>query len=91
MITYWGCWSASIKADFSGIKSSGAELWISEVIHQSFIEANEEGTEVVAATAVVMTDSIGTSFRANHPFIFFIEHKETGQILFVGKLENPVA
>jgi serpin B len=28
-------------------------------------------------------------FRADHPFIFFIEHKETGQILFMGKAEDP--
>lgn len=78
-------------ADFSGIKSSGGELWIDEVIHQSFIEVNEEGTEVAAATMIALSDSMGNSFRADRPFIFFIEHKETGQILFVGKLENPVA
>jgi len=28
-------------------------------------------------------------FRADHPFIFFIQHEETGQILFMGKVENP--
>lgn len=84
------------EADFSGI-TTATELSISNVIHQSFVEVNEEGTEAAAATAVVMVDTGagGSSspepvvFRADHPFIFFIEHKETGQILFMGKVENP--
>ena len=29
------------------------------------------------------------TFRADHPFIFFIEHRESGQILFMGKVEDP--
>jgi len=87
------------NADFSGIKESGeADLYISNVIHQSFVEVNEKGTEAAAATAVVMSEgsSIGggseptpVEFRADHPFIFFIEHRGTGQILFMGKVEDP--
>jgi serpin B len=30
------------------------------------------------------------SFEADHPFLFFIQHKETGTILFMGKVHNPV-
>jgi serpin B len=86
------------QADFSGIKESGDSLHISEVIHQSFVEVNEEGTEAAAATAVILSDEAGfggspepepVEFRADHPFIFFIEHQATGQILFMGKVENP--
>lgn len=77
-------------ADFSGINDSG--LYINSVIHQSFIEVNEAGTEAAAATVVIMSFGFNpTSFNANHPFIFFIEHEETGQILFMGKVENPSA
>ena len=86
----------SDNADFSGIKSNSGDLKISKVIHQSFVEVNEEGTEAAAATAVIMEDNAGgpsspepIEFKADHPFIFFIEHKETGQILFMGKVENP--
>ena len=82
-------------ADFSGITSDTA-LYISQVIHQSFVEVNEEGTEAAAATAVIFKNYSSSSsnpepivFKADHPFIFFIEHKETGQILFVGKVEDP--
>jgi len=83
-------------ADFTGIKADEGPLWISKVIHQSFIEVNEKGTEAAAATAVEMGDSAGPSeppqfkeFNADHPFIFFIQHEESGQILFMGKVENP--
>ncbi len=82
-------------ADFSGI--SGADLFISDVIHQSFVEVNEEGTEAAAATAVIFSFTGGVGgdeptpieFRADHPFIFLIEHHATGQILFMGKVEDP--
>ena len=82
-------------ADFSGICE--VDLFISDVIHQSFVEVNEEGTEAAAATAVVVsvTGGVGgdeptpVEFRADHPFIFLIEHKATGQILFMGKVEDP--
>jgi len=82
-------------ADFTGISDEAEGLYIDEVIHQSFVEVNEEGTEAAAATAVIMREgsmepsSGPVEFRADHPFIFFIQHKETGQILFMGKVENP--
>ncbi|MCD6383668.1 MAG: serpin family protein [Thermoplasmata archaeon] len=85
----------SDRANFSGITRE-EELYIGEVIHKSFIEVNEKGTEAAAATAVVLRYEGGSVshpspilFKADHPFIFIIEHKETGQILFMGKVENP--
>ncbi|NXW68084.1 SPB6 protein, partial [Hirundo rustica] len=57
------------KADFSGI-SSGNELVLSEVIHKSFVEVNEEGTEAAAATAAVMMMRCSMrvpEFTADHP------------------------
>jgi len=87
------------NADFTGI-TEDKELYISAVIHQAFVDVNEEGTEAAAATAVVMVDSTswgGSSgpepilFEADHPFMFFIQHESTGQILFMGKVGNPNA
>lgn len=78
-------------ADFSGM-TSAEKLFISEVIHQAFVKVDEEGTEAAAATAVVMkATSIQPSniFKADHPFLFLIQQKETGNILFAGRVIDP--
>lgn len=79
------------KADLSGMTGK-KELYISSVIHQAFVEVDEEGTEAAAATAVVVgITSIQpqTIFRADRPFIFIIQENETGNILFLGRVINP--
>ena len=79
------------NADFSGM-SGQKDLFISSVIHQSYVKVDEKGTEAAAATGVVMeTTSFqpGKVFRADHPFVFMIQDKETGSILFMGRVSNP--
>ncbi len=79
------------RADFSGM-ATAEKLFISQVIHQAYVKVDEKGTEAAAATAVGMgTTSIAPSktFRADHPFIFVIQEKETGNILFLGKVVDP--
>jgi serpin B len=78
-------------ADFSGINGQ-KDLYISKVIHKSFVEVNEEGTEAAAATAVVLDTKALIEelvFKADHPFIFLIRDKETGSILFMGRVMDP--
>ena len=77
-------------ADFSGINGQGG-IWIDKVIHQAFVEVNEEGTEAAAATAIIMVESVRISkvFRADHPFIFIIQQKDSGNILFMGRVSDP--
>ncbi len=81
-------------ADFSGMTGK-RDLFISAVIHQAFVEVNEEGTEAAAATAVIMKElAIAEpepipTFRADHPFVFMIQEKETGSILFMGRVSDP--
>jgi len=82
----------SPAADFSGMDGT-KDLLIQNVIHQAFVEVNEEGTEAAAATGVVMgITSVGPRipiFRADHPFIFIIQEIETGNILFLGRVGDP--
>ncbi|MBN3313105.1 SPB10 protein, partial [Atractosteus spatula] len=79
------------RCDFSGM-SSGSELFLSKVVHKSFVEVNEEGTEAAAATAAVMMmrcARISTRFTADHPFLFFIRHNKSQNILFYGRFCSP--
>ena len=78
------------KANFSKI-SKLKNLFISEVIHKTFIEVNEEGTEAAAVTSVGLgVTSVGNYFKVDRPFLFIIYEKNTNTILFLGKVINPV-
>lgn len=84
-------------ADFTGLSDSpeAKEIYIGEVIHQSFVQVDEEGTEAAAATAVVMQRGGSAaphsppSFIADHPFIYLIRDVRTGSILFLGRMMEP--
>ncbi len=76
-------------ADFSGIDGNH-DLFISGVFHQTFISVDESGTEAAAATGIsVSTTSVPLpqlTLMIDHPYIFFIREKQTGLILFMGKV-----
>ncbi len=89
-----GMKKAFTNADFSNITDE-YQLFISEVLHQSFLEVNEEGTEAAAATIVEMrlTSVEGDNsitMRIDRPFFFTIRERVSGTILFCGKIMNPV-
>jgi serpin B len=72
----------------------GEKLYMDRVIHQAFIEVNEEGSEAAAATAVAIgLESINLNrpdmIRVDRPFAYFIREKHTGAILFAGTMMNP--
>jgi len=80
------------EADFSKMDGT-TMLKIKDVIHQSFVDVNEEGTEATASTAVIINIKMGPSipviFKADKPFLFFIYDKTHDLILFMGRLSNP--
>jgi serpin B len=83
------------EADFSGMTGS-KDLNIDQVIHKAFVEVNEEGTEAAAATAVAVIAAGSLEprikiFNADHPFIFVIQESATGNILFLGRVNDPSA
>ena len=59
-----------------------------------YLQVNEEGTEAAAATAAIAVITSATSgppqFVCDHPFIFFLQHRNTGMILFQGRVVNPL-
>ena len=82
------------EADFTRINPAG-DLYISRVIHQTFIDVQEEGTEAAAATIVEMRElsSHGSGspiyFKADKPFLYLIKENSTGTIVFIGKVGKP--
>lgn len=81
------------KANFSGMDGRTDGLFIGSVVHKAFVDVNEEGTEAAAATGVAMAvrsmPSPPVVFRADRPFVFLIQHRETGSILFAGRVADP--
>jgi serpin B len=82
------------KGDFSGMTDK-ARFYIGAVIHKAFVEVDENGTEAAAATAILMAPGAAFRpeppkvFRADHPFLFLIKHTASGQILFLGRVNDP--
>jgi len=81
------------NADFSRMYTGPFDLFISKVDHKTFVDVNEEGTEAAAVTSVSIgyTSGGGSGFlmRVDHPFIFVIREKNSGTILFIGKIVEP--
>lgn len=85
----------SAKADFSGMTTNATPLCISKVLHKAYLDVDEEGTEAAAATAVIMKLASAAPlgevkiFRADRPFILAIRHRDSGAILFMGRVADP--
>lgn len=69
--------------------------FVSAVLHDAFVDVNEEGTEAAAVTTIAtMTEEEPPPpprFIADHSFIFLIQDDESGAILFMGKLADTTA
>ena len=80
------------SADLSGMDGS-QNLFISDVLHQAFVKVNEAGTEAAAATAVIVNwqsmPEPGPTITVDRPFLYFIQDRATGQILFLGRVVDP--
>jgi serpin B len=79
-------------ADFQGITNE--QIYLEQAKHKAFVNVNEEGTEAAAITALVARLTSGPpdpihEFIAEHPFMFVISEKDTGEILFIGRVMNP--
>jgi serine protease inhibitor len=85
------------KANFAKMGNS-AKLAISEVKHKTFVEVNEQGTEAAAATSVgimPLSASIPTyapfQMIVDRPFFCTIRDNQTGSIIFMGSIAEPLS
>ncbi len=83
------------QADFSGIydqKIEPRKLFISHISHKAFVAVDEKGTEAAAASGIVWEQvSMAVTLHVDHPFVFAIRDRQTGSILFMGRVLDPRA
>ena len=82
-------------ADFSGM-ANVTPLMIDQVLHEAFISVDEQGTEAAAATATMMIlgepagpEDDPVQFHADHPFLYAIVERQSGAVLFLGRMQAP--
>jgi len=78
------------SADFSGM--STIPLWIFDVIHKTYIDVNEEGTEAAVVTAITLGNDMIEFVQAitfDRPFFFAIKENSSNAIVFAGKVSEP--
>jgi len=79
-------------ADYSGI-SAEPGFALSEVLHKTFVDVNEKGTEAAAVTMPMAAGSAppkkNVEFKADRPFLFVIRDLPTKTTLFTGRVVDP--
>ena len=81
-------------ANLSKMGSGHPHAYVSDAFQLSRISVDESGTEAAAVTVIGVKDGISLEpivpieFNVNHPFAYIIRDKQTGAILFVGKVEK---
>jgi serpin B len=76
-------------------RMSDTPLKVDSAVHEAYIDVHENGTEAAAATGFSMQVRAMPSppkeqatFVADHPFLYAIVHKETGLVIFLGKVNT---
>lgn len=84
------------RANFTGMfMAPGVNAYINDVMHKTFVDVNEEGTEAAAVTSVEMRLTTAMEperpfeMIVDRPFFFAIRDEKTGLVLFMGSIVNP--
>lgn len=81
------------QANFSNLSDRPSK--IDQVVHKTFVEVNEVGTEAAAVTSIgIRTTSIETPknpfvMKVDRSFLCILRDDQTGAILFMGAIVNP--
>ncbi|MCR4704146.1 MAG: serpin family protein [Saccharofermentans sp.] len=85
----------SSVADLSGIAGNPGDLFVSKVIHKTYIELDANGTKAAAVTAI-MVDANGIAFdvpevryvECDRPFVYAIVDTESMTPIFIGTVNE---
>lgn len=83
-------------ADFSNMAETNGSLYISRVLHRTYIQVDRAGTKAAAVTAVEMTKEADLEMNSaellrvdlNRPFVYAIVDTETGLPIFLGAVNT---
>lgn len=82
----------SARADFSGI-TGDTSLYLTAAVHEVQVQVDEAGTVAAGATGVVAgvksAPEAPTTLTLDRPFLFFISDRDSGQLLFLGRVADP--
>lgn len=81
-------------ADFSGISPRAEGLAVGDLLHQSWIRVDEQGTEAAAASAMdllgeAIEEEPPIAFVVDRPFLFLIRDHVSKAVLFQGRVADP--
>jgi serpin B len=81
------------RSNFGGMTDPpdpGEDLYVHDVVHETHVAVDEEGTEASAATGVVVNTTsapmVSFEFVADRPFLYAIRHRPTDAVLFLGRV-----
>jgi serpin B len=79
-------------ADLSGI-TTDEKLFLDKIIHQANMDVDEEGVTAAAVTVALGLGGAGqppphVDFRVDKPFLYFIRDRDSGAILFMGRVND---
>lgn len=80
-------------AELKGI--SDAPLCVDDIIQKTYVNVDEEGTEAAAVTAITvrltaMRPEKSVAMKLDRPFVYAIINNENNEVLFMGKVGNPI-
>jgi serpin B len=81
------------KADFSKMAGGADNIYVSDVLHKTFISVDTQGTKAGAVTKVEMKALSMVqnphTITLNRPFVYAIVDNDTNLPLFIGMMMNP--
>jgi serpin B len=83
------------RADLTGIDGGRSRLVVDEVLHRTWVDVDEQGTEAAAATAIVTKDAgaapppTAVKMTVDRPFAFAIRDRRSGLVVIEGRVLDP--
>jgi serpin B len=85
-------------ADFTGIDDGVNELFVNMILQRVVVDVNEKGFEGAAASAAMVVPGSAppkpttpVTVVVDRPFLFLVEHRVSGALLFYGAISDPTS